>query len=60
MVEIKCPKCRTDVEIEEHKEAEDDNRIGVFCKNEKCFFHKSPLIGLERKTSKVFISESLI
>ena len=60
MVEIKCPKCRADVEIEDYKEAEDDIRLGVFCKNEKCFFHKNPLVGIERKTSKVFISESLI
>jgi len=60
MIELKCPKCRSDVEVGEHKEADDDARIGVFCSDKRCSFHKNPLIGIERKTSKVFISESII
>jgi len=60
MVVLKCPRCRADVEIEDHKVDEDDVRVGVFCKNEKCRYHKSPLIGIERKSSKVYISESIV
>ncbi len=60
MVQLRCPKCRGDLEIEDHKVEDDDVRIGVFCKNEKCSFHKSPLIGVERKTSKVFLSDSIV
>lgn len=60
MVQIKCPRCKSDLEIEEYKVEEGDVRIGAFCKKEKCFYHKNPLVGIERKTSKVFISESLM
>jgi uncharacterized protein YbaR (Trm112 family) len=60
MVELKCPKCRSDLEVEDHKEEKDDVRVGVFCSDKQCSFHKNPLIGIERKTSKVFISESII
>ena len=60
MVEIKCPSCRSGVEIEDNKVAEDDVRIGIFCKDEKCQYHKIPLIGIERKTSKVYISDVLV
>ena len=60
MVELKCPKCRSDLEVEDFKEKEDDVRIGVFCSDKRCSFHKNPLTGIERKTSKVFISESII
>lgn len=59
MVELKCPKCRSDLEVEDHKE-EDDVKIGVFCSDKRCSFHENPLIGIERKTSKVFISESIV
>ena len=60
MVEIKCPKCRGALEVEDNKVDTDDVRIGVFCKNEKCFFHKNPLIGIERKTGRAYISESIM
>ena len=59
MVELKCPKCQSDLEIEDYKE-DDDTRVGVFCSDKRCSFHKNPLIGIERKTSKVFISETII
>ena len=60
MVELKCPKCRASVEIEDYKLEDDDIRVGVFCSDKKCSFNKTPLIGMERKTQKVFISETLI
>ena len=60
MVEIKCPNCRSDVEIENNTEDKDDIKIGVFCSKEKCKYHKIPLVGLEMKKSIVFISESLM
>ena len=60
MVELKCPKCQSDLEIEDFKEEKDNIRVGVFCSDKRCSFNKNPLIGIERKTSKVFISESII
>jgi len=48
------------VEIEDSLIEPGDARIGIFCKNEKCQYHKIPLIGIERKDSKVFISDVLI
>ena len=59
MIELKCPKCQSKVEIEDRK-IDDDNRTAVFCSKESCFFYKNPLIGLERKNSKVYISESIV
>jgi len=59
MIELKCPKCKSKVEIED-KKIEGDNRTAVFCVKEKCFFYKNLLIGLERKDSKVYISESIV
>lgn len=59
MVQIKCPKCREPLEIEDFK-TEVDNKTAVFCSNKDCFFHKEPLIGLDRTKSEIFISESII
>lgn len=59
MVEIKCPRCKGPVEISEFKN-EEEHRIGVFCKENKCAFHKSPIIGLDRKRDEAYISETLI
>jgi hypothetical protein len=59
MIELKCPKCRSELEIED-KEVEKDKKTAVFCKKESCFFYKNPLIGLERQDSKIYISESIV
>lgn len=59
MIELKCPKCKSKVEIED-KKVEEDQKTAVFCTKESCFFYKNPLIGLERKDSKVYISESIV
>ncbi len=59
MVKIKCPKCRSEVEIEECKK-DDIDSIGVFCKNEKCIYHKNPIIGLDRKEPGAYITEAVI
>lgn|GEM_PF-3759324 len=59
MVNIKCPKCKSKLEISDYKK-EDDNKTAVFCSNEKCLYHTNPLIGLDRTTSEVYISESII
>ena len=59
MVKIKCPKCRSEVEIEECKKDGIDS-IGVFCKNEKCIYHKNPIIGLDRKEPGAYITEAVI
>ncbi len=59
MIELRCPKCQSKVEIED-KTVEGDKRTAVFCKKEGCFFYKNALIGLERLESKVYISESLV
>lgn len=60
MIELKCPKCGTKLEIDEHKVEEDDVHIAVFCSDERCSFNKIPLIGLEKKKNRVFISESIV
>ena len=59
MVKIKCPKCKSEIEIEDYKKDE-ENRTAVFCKNEECFFHKNPIVGLDRKEPGVYISETLL
>ena len=59
MIELKCPKCQSKLEIED-KKVDDDQRTAVFCKREDCFFYKNPVVGLERRDSKVFISESIV
>ena len=59
MVQIKCPKCRADVEVEDFKK-DDQDKTAVFCTNEKCTYHDNPLVGLDRKDQSVYISESLL
>ena len=64
MIRLKCPKCQSEVEIED-REIKDSGMTGVFCANEECFFHKSPLIGLDRKgldgqEPGVYLSEAII
>lgn len=64
MIKLKCPKCQSDVEIED-REIKDSKMTAVFCTDKDCFFHKSPLIGLDRKGFEgqepgVYISESIL
>lgn len=59
MVEIKCPRCKSAVEVDEFKDEKED-RIAVFCSNEKCLFHKNPLVGIDKKKSELWVSETLI
>lgn len=58
MLEVKCPKCQSKIEIDIC--AADPDKIAVFCSNEGCTYHGQPLIGLDKKQSEVFISELLI
>jgi ssDNA-binding Zn-finger/Zn-ribbon topoisomerase 1 len=59
MVDVKCPSCKSDLEISDYKK-DDQDRTAVFCSNKECRYYKDALIGLDRKEIKVFISESLI
>lgn len=59
MIELKCPKCRSGVEIDDYKTNTDD-KTAVFCTNMECSFHKEPLLGLDRKEKSVYISESIV
>lgn len=59
MIEIRCPRCKSKLEISEYKKDE-ENRIAVFCADEKCLYHNNPLVGLNRNTSEVYISEAII
>ena len=58
MVAVKCPKCLSKIEIDVC--STDPDKIAVFCINPECLFHEQPLIGIDKKESEVFISESLI
>ena len=59
MVALVCPKCKSKLEISDFKQ-EDHDKTAVFCSNEKCAYYKQPLIGMDRKTGEVFLSESLV
>jgi hypothetical protein len=63
MIQLKCPKCQSEVEIED-KDIDGKQRTVVFCKTKDCFFYDKPLIGLSRDETKddygVYISESII
>ena len=59
MVYIKCPRCRSELEIDDH-ELEKKGKTAIFCSNKECTFYKNPLIGLDRKEPGVYISESLL
>jgi hypothetical protein len=59
MVKIKCPKCRSEIEVGDFKEKEED-RTAVFCKNEKCYYHKNPIVGIDRNEPGLYISEALL
>lgn len=59
MVSIKCPKCKSEPEIDEYKK-DGEERIGVFCSNKECIYHKNPIVGIDYKSSEVFISEALL
>lgn len=64
MIKLKCPKCQSDVEIED-KEMDGAKVTAVFCSDKDCFFYKSPLIGLDRSGHNnqepgVYISESIV
>lgn len=64
MIQVRCPRCRSKLEITEFKgkgsEGKDAHRVAVHCVKEDCLYHKNPLIGLDRLTSEVFVSEALI
>lgn len=59
MVPIKCPKCRSELEIDDAM-LEKKGVTAVFCSNKDCPFHKRPIVGLDRKEPGVYISESLL
>lgn len=59
MVAIKCPKCKSDLEIDD-KMLEKKGVTAVFCSNKECPFNDRPIVGLDRKESGVYISESLL
>ena len=59
MITLKCPKCQSAVEIDDHK-TNLVHKTAVFCTNEECLFHKEPLIGLDRDEPNVYISESIV
>jgi len=59
MIELKCPKCRSNIEIDD-KKMQEMGVTAVFCTNEACSFNKDPLIGINRKDNEVWISESII
>lgn len=59
MITVKCPKCASKIEIGDYK-TEHDDKTAVFCSNEGCSFYGTPLIGIDRKTQEVLISESLV
>jgi phage FluMu protein Com len=59
MIELKCPKCKSDLEIDDYKKEEQD-RTAVFCTDKNCIYHKNALIGLDRKEKSIYISESII
>jgi hypothetical protein len=59
MVEIKCPRCKSSVEVDEYKDEEKD-KLAVFCSKKDCLYHKNPLIGIDKRTSEVFVSEALM
>ena len=59
MIVLKCPACHSDVEIDDFKTEFDDKTV-VFCSSKDCPYHKSPLIGIDRKEPGVYLSESLV
>jgi len=59
MVKIKCPKCQSALEIDDDM-LEKKGITAVFCSNKECSFHDRPIVGLDRKESAIFISESLL
>jgi phage FluMu protein Com len=59
MINLKCPKCKSDVDISDFKQ-EGQDKTAVFCSNKECLYYKNPLIGLDRKEPSVYISEAII
>ena len=59
MVALKCPKCRSTLEIDD-KKLETEGKTAVFCSNEECFFYNNPLIGIDRKEPGIYLSESIL
>lgn len=59
MVEIKCPRCKSSVEIGEFKD-ENEDRLAVFCSEKECLYHKNPIVGIDKKNSEVWVTEALI
>jgi hypothetical protein len=59
MIQLKCPKCQSKIEIDDNK-MQELGVTAVFCSNEECTFNKNPLIGLNRKDEEVWVSESII
>jgi len=64
MIRLTCPKCKSEVEIED-KNIDGVDKTVVFCKRVDCFFYDKPLIGLDRnedgkETHGVYISEAIV
>lgn len=59
MIEVKCPRCKSEIEIDEYKN-EEENKIAIFCSNKKCIYYKNPLIGINRKNNEVYITEAFL
>jgi len=59
MIKLQCPKCESEVEIED-KEIDGSKKTVVFCKTEGCFFYDHPLIGIDRGEPGVYIEESIV
>jgi C4-type Zn-finger protein len=59
MVRITCPKCKSEIEIDEYKK-DGINSIGVFCRDEECFYHDHPIIGLDLKEPGAYITEAIL
>jgi hypothetical protein len=59
MIQLKCPKCQSNIEIDD-KKMQEMGVTAVFCSNEDCTFNKNPLIGINRHDNEVWISESII
>lgn len=59
MIQLKCPKCQSKLEIDDKKQQE-LGVTAVFCSNEGCTFNQQPLIGLDRKEGEVWLSEAVV
>jgi uncharacterized protein YbaR (Trm112 family) len=60
MVEVaRCPKCKSRLEIDEYKKDGED-KVVVFCSNEKCTYYNNPIVGIDKKERAAYITEALM